>query len=99
MSSVSSIALSGLRAAQSGLQAHAHNIANQQTPGFARLQSVQSTQAYSGVASRLQPASSVGEDLAADSVGLIVTRHAFTANLAVLKTGDRTLGTLLDLRA
>ena len=31
--------------------------------------------------------------------GLIVTRHAFTANLAVMKTGDRMLGTLLDLRA
>ncbi len=99
MSSLSSIALSGLRAAQTGLQAHAHNIANGQTPGFTRQQAVASALPQGGVATQLQPVSAPGEDLAADTVGLVQARHAFGANLAVLKTSDRLLGTLLDLHA
>lgn len=99
MSSVFPIALSGLRAAQSGLHVHAHNIANQQTPGFTRQLPSPATQASGGVSVRLQSAEQPGADLAADSVGLIQSRHAFAANLAVLKAGDERLGRLLDLHA
>ena len=99
MSSVSSIALSGLQAAWSDLQARASNIANAQTPGFRRLLPAHAEVPQGGVDVGVQRAVAPGEDLIADSVGLIEARSAFAANLAVFKTGDRMLGTLLDLRA
>jgi flagellar hook-associated protein 1 FlgK len=43
MSSILSVGISGLNAAQAGLQTTSHNIANASTPGFSRQQIVQTT--------------------------------------------------------
>ena len=44
MASISSIALSGMNAAQTQLQASAHNVANLSTEGFKRQEVVQTEQ-------------------------------------------------------
>ncbi|TAF86451.1 MAG: hypothetical protein EAZ54_01605, partial [Curvibacter sp.] len=49
MNSISSIALSGLNAAQTSLNASAHNVANLATEGFKRQETVQSAQSGGGV--------------------------------------------------
>ena len=56
MNSISAMALSGMSAAQLGLQASAHNIANLNTVGFRRQQAVQSTNAAGGVGTTLRQA-------------------------------------------
>lgn len=43
------------------------------------------------------PASSV--DLAAETVRQIEAKHAFSANLSVIRTADEMMGALLDLKA
>lgn len=102
-SSLTSIAASGLQAAQTQLHTSAHNIANTQTAGFRR-QSVAQQARPDGagvdatVTQVTQPAQS-GEALAADVVGQLAAKNAFLANLAVFRTGDQTLGRLLDDRA
>ncbi len=96
MDSTSSIALSGMQAAQASLGATAHNIANLATPGFRR-QTVDATPlAGGGVTTSVHTASVAGDDMATDMVGLLTAKNAFLANLAVFRTGDRMLGTLLD---
>jgi flagellar hook protein FlgE len=97
MDRTSSIALSGMQAAQTSLGATAHNIANLATPGFRR-QTVEATPLAGGggVTTTVHQASEAGEDMATDMVGLLTSKHAFLANLAVFRTGDRMLGSLLD---
>jgi flagellar hook protein FlgE len=103
MNSVSSIALSGLRAAQLRMDSSAHNIANAQTPGFQRQQVLQQTQPGGGVASETQRADEVlqypGEARADELVQQKMASLAFVANLKVLLTHERMQGTLLDLHA
>ncbi len=108
MSALSAIAQSGLQDAQRRLDSAAHNVANDQTPGFKR-QTVQAqaqstvsragASAGSGVVVRLSQAAQVGTDLAQEVVDQVVARQSFAANLAVLKTSDKMLGSLLDTRA
>jgi flagellar hook protein FlgE len=99
MSSIASIALSGLNAASSQLATAAHNIANAQTPGF-RLQLVQQTaQPDGGVVVSIGQAAETGEALAEDVVTQMSATYAFKANMLTLKTQDRMLGSLLDLKA
>ena len=96
MSSALSIAFSGMQAAQTQLGAAGHNIANQGTPGFRR-QTVQAqAQLSGGVQVSLGRASQPGTALEEDVVGLMQAKHAFLANLAVFKTQDRMMGSLLD---
>ena len=102
-SSLTSIAASGLQAAQAQLHTAAHNIANTQTGGFRR-QSVaqQARPGSAGVDATLMQAARAGlpgEALADDVVGQLAAKNAFLANLAVFRTGDQTLGRLLDDRA
>lgn len=99
MNSLSSIALSGLQAAQQRLGTSAHNIANTQTPGFHRQLVVRQAQADGGVSTRLTASPLQGESLADDIVGLKSAALEFKANLRVLKTHDQLLGTLLDEEA
>ena len=99
MSSVSSIALSGMNAAQAALGVAGHNIANTATRGFQRQQAVAATAPEGGVATsvRTLPASGEGLDsLATDLVGQLQAKNAFFANLAVFRTGDAMTGALLD---
>jgi len=99
MNSISSIALSGINAAQLSLGASAHNIANAQTPGFHRQQVAQAEQAGGGVGAALLRSPQEGESLADDMVGQRVSSYVLQANVLVLKTEQQTLGSLLDLRA
>lgn len=96
MTSLSAIALGGMHAAQTALGASAHNIANLGTPGSRRQLVVQSTVADGGVAAALRPAGQPGPALERDLVGLLVAKNQFLANLAVFKTGDALMGSLLD---
>lgn len=96
MNPVSSIALSGLQAAQLRMASSAHNVANAVTPGFRRQLVVQQTVPQGGVAATIERAPTQGDALAEDLVALKLAQHLFTANLKVLRTQDRMLGTLLD---
>ena len=99
MNPVSSIALSGLQAAQTRMSSSAHNIANAVTPSFRRQVVAQQTTPNGGVATTIARAPVAGDALAEDLVALKLARHLFTANLKVLRTQDQMLGTLLDTQA
>ena len=99
MSSIASIALSGLNAASSQLATAAHNIANAQTPGFRRQLVQQTAQPAGGVAVAIGRATDSGDALAEDVVAQMAATYAFKANVLSLKTQDRMLGSLLDLTA
>ena len=99
MSSIGSIALSGLNAASLQVQASAHNIANLQTPGFRRQQVQQSAQPEGGVRTALTRADGAGDALADDVVNQLEAAIVYRANLSVLKTNDKLLGSLLDAHA
>jgi flagellar hook-associated protein FlgK len=86
MSSISSIALSGMNAAQTTLNSSAHNIANMNTSGFRRQEVVQSAQAGGGVATTLTTASAAGASLESDVVAQLQAKNSFLASLAVFKT-------------
>lgn len=99
MSSISSIAMSGMSAAQTTLNSSAHNIANMNTSGFRRQEVVQSAQPGGGVSTSLTIASEVGSSLETDVVSQLQAKNAFLASLAVFKTSDQMAGALLNLKA
>jgi flagellar hook-associated protein FlgK len=99
MNAVSSIAMSGMQAAQTRMASSAHNIANAVTPDFHRQVVAQQAVPHGGVAATIERAPVAGDALAEDLVALKLAQHLFTANLKVLRTQDRMLGTLLDVRA
>jgi len=99
MTSVSSIALSGLNAASLRLESSAHNIANLQTPEFRRQQVRQQAQPGGGVSAEPVRAERPGDALAEDIVAQMQASIDYRANLQVLKTQDALLGRLLDTRA
>jgi flagellar hook protein FlgE len=99
MTSISSMALSGMNAAQANLAASANNIANANTAAFRRQEVVQVVQANGGVSSALATASIVGSALGSDIVAQLQAKQSFLANLAVFKTGDQMAGVLLDKTA
>jgi flagellar hook protein FlgE len=98
MSHAAAISLTGLSAAQTQLDVASHNIANLGTAGFKRQQVSQAADAQGGVGSTLRQAAVPGNDLETDVVDQLKAKNLFMANLAVFKTGDRMLGTLLDAR-
>ena len=99
MSSIASIALSGLNAASSQLATAAHNTANAQTPEFRRQVVQQAAQSEGGVVVSIGQAAEAGEARVEDVVTQMSATYAFKANALTLKTQDRMLGSLLDLRA
>ena len=96
MMSVSATALSGMNAAQTGLQVAGHNIANLNTEGFVRQQVLQSSVAPAGVRTTLTRSAEPGDAMLTDMVGLLQSKNAFLANLAVFRHQDDVLGSLLD---
>ncbi|HRK38196.1 MAG TPA: flagellar basal body protein [Burkholderiaceae bacterium] len=100
MNALPTIAQSGLQAAQTRLGSSAHNIANQQTDGFKR-QTVTSAAAApgGGVVVSISQAAQTGADLPQDVVDQMSAKHAFVANVQVLKVADRMMGSLLDIKA
>jgi flagellar basal body rod protein FlgC len=99
MSSIASIALSGLNAASSRLTTAAHNIANAQTPGLRRQVVLQAANPEGGVVVSIGRAAASGEGLIEDVVAQMSATYAFKANVLTLKAQDRMLGHLLDLTA
>jgi flagellar hook protein FlgE len=99
MASVSSIALSGMHAAQTALDSSAHNVANLSTAGFRRQEVVRTEQPNAGVSATITQASVQGANLATDMVDQLQAKNAFLANLAVFKTHDKMAGALLNIKA
>jgi len=96
ITSITSIALSGLQGAQLRVGSAGHNIANAMTPGFRRQVVAQQAVDGGGVETTIERSPVVGDALAEDLVTLKLGEHLFKANLQVLRTQDRMLGTLLD---
>ncbi len=92
-------ALSGMCAAQQGVQAAAHNVANLATPDAQRLQLQRSPMERGGVETTVNatdpdPTAPLGDLLAAKAEVV-----AFAANAAVIRRQDQMLGSLLDREA
>lgn len=99
VSSISSIALSGMAAAQTTLNSSAHNIANVNTAGFRRQEVIQTEQPSSGVSASIKKSRTDGAALESDIVAQLQAKNSFLANLAVFKTSNKLAGSLLDTSA
>ena len=99
ISSVSTSALSGLRAARTKLAVTANNIANASTGGFHRQEVAQTASPNGGVDVAVNRSTAPGADTIADALGQMAARQAFMANLAVFKSNQQMLGQLLDAKA
>jgi flagellar basal body rod protein FlgC len=99
MSSITSIATSGMNAAMLRLGASAHNVANMMTPEFHSQQVVQATQPGGGVTASLTQAGDTGTDLAGEVVQQMTAVYAFKSNLRMIQIEQDMLGSLLDVRA
>ena len=95
MSSVSAIALSGMRSAQAQLQASAAGIAGA-AMGRPASPAAPDTAVDGRASTTTSQAFEPGDSLATDMVGLLQGKNAFFANLAVFRTTDRMVGSLLD---
>jgi len=96
MTSISSISLSGMNAAQTALSASAFNIANLGTDDFRRQRVEQTSTVQPGVSATLGQAAVPGDAMVTDLVDMLQAKNAFLANLAVFKTSAKLAGTLLD---
>lgn len=99
MNIASSISLSGMQAAQSQLQASAHNLANLETQNFTRQEITQSTTPAGGVQTAVQASSVPGSNPEADMVQQQQSKYTYLANLSVFKSNNDMLGTLLNISA
>lgn len=99
MTSISSIAASGMNAAQTRLGSSAHNVANLNTPDFRRNNVTQSEQVGAGVATSVNKARMAGSALETDVVAQLSAKNSFLANLSVFKTSNAMAGSLLDVTA
>jgi len=99
MSSIGSIARSGLAAAQTRLQVAAHNVANSATEGFVR-QAVQAgTAASGGVSTRVVDGGDGSAlPMAEDLLNAKQASYEFAANLKMVKAEFAMLGSLIDDR-
>ena len=100
MSSLASIARSGLQAAHLRMEVSAHNIANLNTPGFTpqRVQA-QAQAPRAGVSARVQGGERPGVVLEEEIVQQLAARTAWRANLFALRSAQDATGTLLRLFA
>ena len=99
MSTISSIAQSGMIAAQTRIDASAQNVANTETSAFRRQEVAQSERKDGGVSATLRQATTEGSALETDMVAQLQAKNAFLANLAVFKTSNQLTGALLDKTA
>lgn len=100
MVNLSSIAQSGLQAAQARLNASASNVANLQTPGYkpVTVQAQAQAQQQGGVVVNFSRAATDGVALEEEAVAQIQAKTDFMANIQVLKTADQVMGSLLDTK-
>lgn len=99
LNAASPIALSGLKAAQLRLDSSAHNVANQQTDNFRRQEVTQESNAAGGTRASVRRAAVPGEAVAKDRVEQISAGYHFVANLKVIETEKKTMGSLLNEKA
>ena len=99
MNALSSIALSGINAAQTRLNASAHNIANAMTPDFRRQLVTQTAEPAGGLSASLSQAAQPGDALAEDIVAQMSASVLYRANARTLRTDRDLTGTLIDLMA
>jgi flagellar hook protein FlgE len=85
-----------MTAATSSLNASAHNIANQGTGGFRRQLAQHETVASGGVMFRSATALGPGNAWEADTVGLLIAKNSFLANMELFRATDRMSGSLLN---
>lgn len=89
-----------MNAAQTRLQASAHNIANLETPAFNRQEVAQNNQVGGGTYATVSNSTGGnGAALETDMVQQLQAKNSFLANLSVFKTSNAVLGTLLDIAA
>lgn len=97
---ITSISLSGMNAAQTRLQASAHNVANLNTARFTRQEVSQSSTNGGGTLATVSTsASGSGNSLETDMVQQLQAKNAFLANLSIFKASNDMLGNLLDTTA
>ena len=92
-------ALSGMRAAQQGVQVAAHNVANLATPEAQRLQLQRGAAEQGGVQTAV---TTTGIDSGVPLGDLLAAKAevvAFAANATVIRRQDQMLGSLLDREA
>lgn len=97
MNITSSIALSGMNAAQTLLQTSANNIANQNTTNYTRQDVAQSSLPQGGASAKV--VTSGGASLETDMVQQLQAKNSYLANLSTFKTSNEMLGTLLNISA
>lgn len=113
MSSISSIAMSGMMVARERLATSAGNVANVNTDGY-QAKRTQATEGQNGAVSsatvpteapsyaRIQDDAAViasNTDLISERTEQLGASHAFKANLNVIKTNDEMTRSLLDIKA
>lgn len=86
ISSIISNAFSGMAAQQSRMEAIASNIANADTPGYAR-RDVSMVSGPGGSVQAVVREEDGGVDLATELTGMIEAKMGYEANLAVMETG------------
>ena len=96
MTSIGSIVLSGMNAAQLQLGTAANNVANANSEGYQRREVVQTAQPGGGVSGQVVASQQPGPALETDLVMQLQAKNSFLANLAVFKTGSAMAGTLLN---
>jgi flagellar basal body rod protein FlgC len=99
MNSLTSIASSGMAAAQTRLQSSASNIANLSTENYRRQEVSQTAQTGGGVSASVARAPTAGPALLTDVVAQLEAKNSFLANLAVFKTSNQLQGALLNEKA
>lgn len=95
MSSISSISLSGMNAAQTVLPASDFNLASFGTNGFRRQQVEQISVAPAGVSTTLGKPPMSDDAMVTDMVDMLQAKNAFLAKLTLLKTSAKMAGTPL----
>ncbi len=96
MSSISSVSISGMNAAQAALSASAFNVANTGMSGFRRREVGQTSLAPAGVGVSVRTAPAPGDASLTDVVGMLQAKDSFLANLAIFKTSAQMAGSLLN---
>lgn len=96
-----SIALSGLTAQKQRLSATANNVANALTEDYTPLETNLSSQSKAGQgagvrAEVVESTTQDSVDLSKEAVDLLMTKAAFKANVAVIKTQDEMTDELLN---
>jgi flagellar hook protein FlgE len=99
LSLTGAISLSGMKAAQTQLDASASNVANWQTPGYQRRVIQQTTRVDGGVSSQVVRSNVDGPAEETDMVMQLQAKSSFIANLSVFKTENSMLGSLLNEKA